>query len=145
MRANHLRTIVSILLLASFCAGSSAQVPPIGAQNSNGPGVGQIALGSLLPASLPYRLNQGMITVKVSVSDGIPQDAVIATGLPLTVITPELATKQTLKPGNVLDMQTLLGPVKATSLASQSIHLGRLLLSGVPVAMFDLIGHLSSK
>src|SRR5216683_75329 len=107
MRANHLRTIVSILLLTSFRADGSTLIPAIGAQNANNPGVGQIALGSLLPASLPYRLNQGMITVKISVSDGIPQDAVLATALPLTIITPELAVKQTLKQGNVLDMQTI--------------------------------------
>src|SRR6266849_5083749 len=113
MRAIHLRIIVTTVILVSVRAGGSAQIPPIGAQNSNNPNFGQIALGSLLPASLPYRLNQGMITVKVSVSDGIPQDAVIATALPLTIISPELSAKQSLKPGNLLDVQTLLGPVKA--------------------------------
>src|SRR5438067_31921 len=135
MRATHLRTIVTILLLTTFRTGSSAPIPSLGAQNSTNPGVGQIAMGSLLPASLPYRLNQGMITVKISVSDGIPQDAVIATALPISIISPELSAKQSLKPGAVLDIQTLLGSVKATGVPSQSIHLGRLLLSGVPLAI----------
>src|ERR1041385_3036619 len=97
---------------------AGAQLPPLGNQNANNPTFGQIALGSLMPATVPYKLNQGMITVKASVSDCIPQDAVIATALPLTIISPGLVTKQAFKTGGQLDLATFLGPVKAYGLPS---------------------------
>jgi hypothetical protein len=140
-----IRTIFLTLFCLIFGAALPAQVPGPGSLANGNGAFGQIALGSLLPASLPYRLNQGMIQVKIAIADGIPQDAVIATGLPLTVVSPALAVKQSLKAGAVIDLPTLLGPVKAASLPSQSLHLGRLLLSGVPLAVFDLSAHLSSK
>src|SRR5438045_14119 len=114
MTDTRFRTILllTVTLFADLLP-AGAQLPPLGGQNANNPTVVQIALGSLMPATIPYKLNQGMITIKAAVSDGIPQDAVIATALPLTVVSPGLATKQSFKTGNQLDLATFLGPVKA--------------------------------
>ena len=142
---NPFRILILSAVPAMLCLPVGAQVGAASGPGGNNPSVGQIALGSLLPASVPYKINQGMIQIKVAISDGIPQDAVLATALPLTVVSPALAVKQSLKTTNPLDLATFLGSVKAIGLASQSVHVGRLLLSGVPLVQFDLGTHLSKK
>src|SRR5205085_2675292 len=79
------------------------------------------------------------------IADGQPQDAVIATGLPVTILASDLVSKQGIRPDGLRDLTTWHATVRATKLQPQSIHLGRLLLSGVPLGTYDLAGALSLR
>ena len=107
--------------------------------------IGQVALGSLLPATVPYTLSGGLIVIKASIGEGPQYNAALATSLPICIATPPLVSSQTLKANGTKDLPTIAGPVTAANLDPLVIHMGRLVLSGVPFGACDLLGAISKR
>jgi hypothetical protein len=106
---------------------------------------GAPAGAAVLPSSLPYSSQDGLIIVKTTLGSGAALDAVIATGLPLSLITPELASRLAIQGQGIFDMPTLLGPARVQNSQPQQFIVGRVPISNVPVGIFDLYTHLASR
>src|SRR5688572_26037647 len=106
---------------------------------------GTVSSAAALPSSTTYSLQEGLIVIKVRVGTGIPQDAVLATGLPLSLITPDLATKQSIQGQGIFDLATLSGPARVQNSPPQPMTIGRVAVDNVPLGIFDLYTHLSSR
>src|SRR5687768_16921136 len=108
-----------------------------GAQGER-PVPGTVAASGGLPSTISYSLQDGLIVVKARIGTGVPQDAVLATGLPLSLINPDLATKQSIPSQGVFDLPTLGGPARVLSSRPQQFTIGRLMVDNVPIGIFDL-------
>jgi len=109
------------------------------------PTAGTVSSAAPLPSSTPYSSQDGLIILKARVGTGVAQDAVLATGLPLSLISPELATKQSIQGQGIFDLATLGGPARVQNSAPQQMTIGRVPVDNVPVGIFDLYTHLSSR
>jgi hypothetical protein len=137
-------TLVAAAIAAAphISVGQAPVIPPtvLGA-----PGAVRIMPGSAIPSTIPFSLWNGIIMAPAVVGDGVPIPAAINTGLPLSVLTPQLAARQGIKPGTTKEIELLDRKITVLSAPAQTVRFEGMALAGVPFAICDILGQLSSK
>src|SRR5438128_4644671 len=109
-------------LIPILCAGVVfAQV----GQLAQKPSVGTVASAAALPATIPYSIQDGLIRIKAAVGNEQTQDAVIATGTQLSLITAGAASKLAIQNQGVVDLATLSGIARVPATQPQTLQIGR--------------------
>ena len=139
MRRSVFFPVLLALGLGSLIAASIA----IAQTDRTSPGT--VGGATVLPVSMAYSSQDGLIVVKATVGTGLAQDAVIATALPITLITPDLATKQAIQGQGIVELATIAGPARVQGGTPQVVTIGRVPVSNVPIGIFDLYPHLSAR
>jgi hypothetical protein len=129
------------LLAASPRAG--AQLPPLpsGLQQPTG----SIAPTSQFPNVVPFEFWNGMIIVRVFVGDGVPDAAIIDTALPLSMLSPEYATKKTVRTQGLTNVSILDRSITVGDAKQHTVRIDRVIIGNVPFGVTNLFDHLSAK
>src|SRR6266567_4227252 len=77
------------------------------AQTAPKPTTGLLSSTSYLPSTFSFEVWDGLIVVKVNVGDGLPANAIIATGLPLCFASPSFASSRALGADGLRDVDIL--------------------------------------
>ena len=132
-------------ILVALAVGAVSLTAVATAQQTERVSPGTVSSAAALPSSTPYSIQDGLIVFKARIGTGVPQDAVLATALPLSLISPDLASKQAIQVQGILDLATVAGPARVQSSAAQQMLIGRVSVDNVPLGIFDLYSHLSSR
>ena len=106
---------------------------------------GSVASPSTLPDTIPYTLREGLILVPAVVGKGSTREAVLATGLPLSIVSKELADQLAIIGTGVRDVPTLAGKAAVQNAQPQAVTIGGVPINAVPMGIFDLYSHLSTR
>lgn len=137
-------SVLPTLCLGLACVGAHSQVKP--AKDQPAPfAFGRVPDQSSLPATIPYQDFGGLLAIPAALGQGDFTTAILDTGLPLSLVAPELAAKLSLKSESKSEIETLLGKVHVDSLKTQQLRMGTVTMADVPFAVFDMLKHLSSK
>lgn len=142
--ARLLSAVISTAIIGTTIR-SGAQVPGFTQPNLAGGAGAKIMPGSTVPCTVPFSLWNGMIIVSVVVGEGIPMPAVIDTGLPMSVVTPQHAAKKGLKPNGTREIEILDHKITIANSSAQTVRFERLAIAGVPFGICDLLNQLSGK
>jgi predicted aspartyl protease len=104
-----------------------------------------IAQGSTVPNTFPFDIWNGLIVVHALFGDGQPESAVLDTGLPLCLVTPELAAKRSLTGEGLKDFPFLDRSLRISGLKPQLLRVDRVALTNVPFGIYNLFEHLSAQ
>jgi len=107
------------------------------------PGSVRVAEGSVLPTRSIYKLESGVLTVEANLGSGLPVRAALDTGLPVSVITTDLASGRGLNPGGGVTLDTPLGSVPGNNCGSLTVRISTLILESMPFVAADLPGVLT--
>jgi hypothetical protein len=147
---SHAAALSAAGLVVTGAGGISpakAQVPAI-PQGFGQPGSGpaaQIMRGSSITTVVPYEMWNGLIVVNALFGPGLPETAVINTGLPMCIVMPDLAAKKSMKVEGSHLVSVMDHSVRVGATPPQSIRIESLVLTGVPFGVFDLFTHLSGE
>src|SRR5438105_3556403 len=112
---------------ACFCliAVSLVRVAPLATAQTSQPDYapGQLAATSNLPATFAFEIWDGLIKMKVNVGDGLPTDAVLATGLPVCFATPAFASTRALQPAGMKEMPFMDRTMKVPTSKPQGLRI----------------------
>jgi len=98
----------------------------------------RVAEGSVLPTRSVYKLENGVLTVEANLGSGLPVRAALDTGLPVSVLTTDLASGRGLHPGGGVTLDTPLGSVLGNDCGSLTVRINTLILEGMPFVATDL-------
>jgi hypothetical protein len=113
------------------------------AQNTFLPGV--YSTQSVNQDVVPFEVQNGLIVVKALLGEGLIENAVINTGLPICLVTPDFAVKRTMKASGTRDVAIMDRNVPALNIPVQSIRINRMLVTGAASGILDLYKQLSSS
>lgn len=130
-----------------FCGLAIASLPasgsPTGAQGTFV--AGQMSPQSIIGDVVPFDYQNGLIVVKALVGDGLISSAILDTGLPLCIFSPEFASKRGIKASGTRDVLVLDRTVSVLNVAPMAVRINRVLVGSVPCGVLDLYSRLSSS
>lgn len=107
--------------------------------------VGKVSGATLLPVTVPYTLDSGLMVVRATVGQSDEQLAVIDTSLPTCLVTPALASSLRLLTENTTEVQTLYGAIRVPMAHPQGLKVGGLVMTDVGMGAESPLEVLSSR
>ncbi len=140
----NLAASVSTIAVALGSVRAQAQIPPAVA-GANTSSTAHVMQGSTIPDTFPYAIWQGLIVVPVMFGDGMPEQAVINTGMPNSVIVTSLAEKKNLRADGLSDVVLLDRTLRGSKIKPQLIRLDKFMVADVGFAICDIFSNISAQ
>jgi predicted aspartyl protease len=142
---NLISAVALPMSLSLLAVPSLAQGPPGTNPNGAATTTAKISVASTLPNTFPFDIWNGLIVVRALFGDGQPESAVLDTGLPLCLVTPELAAKRSLPAEGVKDFPFLDRSLRTSGMKPQLLRVDRVALTDVPFGIYNLFENMSAQ
>jgi hypothetical protein len=135
---------LAALAVLALAGGADAQTPPA-------PTAGAVSEARVVPGSaplsiVPYQDWNGLIVIQAILGDGLPERAVLDTGLPISCVTPAYAARRALtSSGQSKDVPILNRTVRLPLAQPQNLRLTQMGLSGVSLGIFGVFENFSAR
>ncbi|MEP6755372.1 MAG: retropepsin-like aspartic protease [Chthonomonadales bacterium] len=133
-----------LLLIAGICSVAPVHAQVGGTPSAQGPGA-RVMPASANPDTIPFSLWNGLIVIQALFGDGVSEQAVLHTGLPICMVTPTLAAKKSMTSTGLIDVKLMDKSLRVAGIKPQMLRVDRFLLSNVAFGIMDVFDTLSNQ
>ena len=140
---NSFTRIIAVLFFLTIYVGASAQGNGASTTNQNvGP---RVMPSSTVPDTISFSLWHGLIVVDALFGDGIGEQGVLHTGLPVSMVSPILAAKKSMQTQGLVDIKVMDRNIRVPGIKPQLLRMDRFVIANVNFGICDVMGTMSNQ